>query len=71
LYKIQHTTTSSKKTTWKLILNNNSLKLFFKIPNEFSTTLLLRLNCLLNNDSKIVQRTLPYLWSIINHGNNG
>jgi len=71
LYKIRHTTTSSKKTTCKLVLNNNSLKLFFKTPNEFSTTFLHQLNYLLNNDSKIVQWTLPYLWSIINHGNNG
>lgn len=47
LYKIQqHTTTSSKKTTCKLVLSNNSLKKFFKIPNEFSTKLVLQLNCL-------------------------
>jgi hypothetical protein len=71
LCKIKHTTTSSKKATCKLVLSNNSLKLFFKIPNEFSTTFFPRLNYLLNNDSKIIQGTLPCLWSIINHGNNG
>jgi hypothetical protein len=37
--KQQHTTTSGTKVTWRSVVSSSSLKLCFKIPKAFSTTL--------------------------------
>jgi hypothetical protein len=42
----KHTTTSGKNKMFKLLFKSNFLKLFFKIPNEFSTTFLAKQSCL-------------------------
>jgi hypothetical protein len=78
LYKIQphqvknYMQVSFEQQFSKTFLQNSKWIFYNTFPStELSTTLVPWLNCLLNNNSKIVQRTLPCLWSIINHGNNG
>jgi len=69
LYNKQHVMTSRKKKVWRLLLTNNSLKVFFNISKAFSTTFLPFERCLLYNTSKNVCLMFTLcLWGIMGQG---